>query len=699
MIEARRAHLVAALDKSGIKLRAVVDAAEGQIQIYADGPPMTGPPEQLAGRGTLSFNLDDLVVAGFASNLSIAGVLDLSYDGKVLNLDATKPIVAALADIAPGGLPASIQRWLKFPISLRLEQLKLQASLDDAGPHLGGRVALSAGTSDGQSLKGTLAGSAAMDANGILRAAEPIRFTAAYKAPALTLQGTKLTGPAIMMAGVFRLASDSMVLSLDRPLILTAKEITSKTGPVVARKVRVQATQDEASFLTIKRGGADAGGVRFRARLTIPETSLHVADLPAMLHLPAMRVIGSHAAKDDAITLSVDTQKGRVVLPQQAVAVDGIEASFEVGQATTILLRSAELRHIGVPPHIVPLVASGRASVDGTQIAFTGRVGDRNGRVVMDVSGTHKMISGAGTATVRFHPLTFLPGAIQPRDLLPVLGKDVSAASGEIAAGGAIAWSGKRLISDLRITLTDISFTTGGLQVEGVNMSLALDRPWPPTSPPKQRLSVARITAGIPFENATTTFQLVSQGLVRVDRGGVDLLGGRVETRDVVVDPQSPHVETVLQVSGVDVAEIMTIADVEGATGTGRLSGHIPVRFANGILEVENGVLETESPGVLRYKPKVPPAALQGSGEQISLVRGALENFHYKDLRLELNGRSGGEWTTILHLKGKNPEFLEGYPFEFNLNLSGKLDEIIRSGLESYQHPERLGKGAQPSAP
>jgi hypothetical protein len=36
---------------------------------------------------------------------------------------------------------------------------------------------------------------------------------------------------------------------------------------------------------------------------------------------------------------------------------------------------------------------------------------------------------------------------------------------------------------------------------------------------------------------------------------------------------------------------------------------------------------------------------------------------------------------------------MDGYPFVFNLNLSGRLDEIIRDGLRSYALPARLGEG------
>jgi hypothetical protein len=58
-----------------------------------------------------------------------------------------------------------------------------------------------------------------------------------------------------------------------------------------------------------------------------------------------------------------------------------------------------------------------------------------------------------------------------------------------------------------------------------------------------------------------------------------------------------------------------------------------------------------------------------------------------------VDGRSGDEWSIKFHIEGKNPDFMDGYPFVFNLNLSGRLDEIIRDGLRSYALPARLGEG------
>jgi hypothetical protein len=90
---------------------------------------------------------------------------------------------------------------------------------------------------------------------------------------------------------------------------------------------------------------------------------------------------------------------------------------------------------------------------------------------------------------------------------------------------------------------------------------------------------------------------------------------------------------------------------------------------------------------------------LQGGDEGVSLMLDALKNFHYDEISVTVDGRSGDEWSVKLHVEGKNPDFMDAYPFIFNFNLSGRLDEIIRSGLRSYDLPARLGEGISKERP
>ena len=144
---------------------------------------------------------------------------------------------------------------------------------------------------------------------------------------------------------------------------------------------------------------------------------------------------------------------------------------------------------------------------------------------------------------------------------------------------------------------------------------------------------------------------------------------------------------------------LLAIAAIDGAAASGRLNGEIPLVVSRDGFSVANAVLETGAPGVLRYAPAVPPPALQGGGEGVSLMLEALKNFHYDVVSLAVDGRSGDEWSVKLHIEGENPNFMDAYPFVFNLNLSGKLDEIIRTGLQSYELPARVGEGISKGRP
>jgi hypothetical protein len=110
-------------------------------------------------------------------------------------------------------------------------------------------------------------------------------------------------------------------------------------------------------------------------------------------------------------------------------------------------------------------------------------------------------------------------------------------------------------------------------------------------------------------------------------------------------------------------------------------------------------VLAATGPGTLRYAPSTAPSALLGGGESVALALQALSNFQYSDLTLTVNRAAGGDTVALMQVKGRNPDFYGGHPVEFNLNISGKLDQILNRGLAGYRIPDtirdRLGDFAQ----
>jgi hypothetical protein len=150
-----------------------------------------------------------------------------------------------------------------------------------------------------------------------------------------------------------------------------------------------------------------------------------------------------------------------------------------------------------------------------------------------------------------------------------------------------------------------------------------------------------------------------------------------------------------LTAEGLDLAQLFALTKLDGLSGEGRIRGTLPVRISGSEAVIEGGELRADGLGWLRYRPAEAPAALQAGGENVGLLLQALENFRYEALRITLDGRTDAEMDIGLHVQGANPDLYDGYPIEFNLDLEGELANILRSGLASYQIPERIREQMQ----
>ncbi|MGZ9189593.1 MAG: intermembrane phospholipid transport protein YdbH family protein, partial [Nitrospira sp.] len=119
-----------------------------------------------------------------------------------------------------------------------------------------------------------------------------------------------------------------------------------------------------------------------------------------------------------------------------------------------------------------------------------------------------------------------------------------------------------------------------------------------------------------------------------------------------------------------DLQTVLDAANVDAARASGRVSGRIPVSFSRRGVAINQGTLASDEQGILTYRPAVPPAALQQEDGGIKLLRDALENFHYDRLTITLDGESGNEWNSMIHIAGKNPNLLDGQPLVLNANLT-----------------------------
>jgi hypothetical protein len=242
------------------------------------------------------------------------------------------------------------------------------------------------------------------------------------------------------------------------------------------------------------------------------------------------------------------------------------------------------------------------------------------------------------------------------------------------------------LTGDARVALADVSASTRHIRIAGVGGSVELVQLFPPLTSGVEQLRAREIHPGVPFSNASLDFALepakpAHGSRLRIARFETEFAGGRISVAETVIDPVAATNAIEFRVTDVDVAALFALAGVDGFTGTGRLSGSIPVAVRGRAVAIPRGNL-VASGGVVQIRSERIAAALAGGGKPVDAMVDALRDFHYEELSVEITKTFDGETSAALHLSGANPAVLEGQPFRINLNLSGNLDRLAASLIE-----------------
>jgi hypothetical protein len=274
--------------------------------------------------------------------------------------------------------------------------------------------------------------------------------------------------------------------------------------------------------------------------------------------------------------------------------------------------------------------------------------------------------------------------------LIPGLAASVSKLSGTLALSLAADWSGATATSRGSITLQDVGATTPNFTLEGLSTTVSLTSLSPLATADSQVLTMKRLLAGVPLTDGKVTFGLDRHNKLNIADAHWSIAGGTLGTYDQQLDLYGPNQNLGLVVKGVELAQLLTLVNVNGLSAEGTVEGAIPLRRTKDIIRIEHGVLQTSAAGVLRYDPADTPSFLQGQpGEGTAILRDALKDFRYRQLSLTIDGDLGGEEQIKLKLSGANPTLYGGLPVALNVNLSGALDSIARTSVEAYTNPTK----------
>ncbi|MGZ4960852.1 MAG: intermembrane phospholipid transport protein YdbH family protein, partial [Methylomonas sp.] len=168
--------------------------------------------------------------------------------------------------------------------------------------------------------------------------------------------------------------------------------------------------------------------------------------------------------------------------------------------------------------------------------------------------------------------------------------------------------------------------------------------------------------------------QLLDRKLT-LERATLPMFGGMIEILPATVNIDQRPVLLTLGMQNIDLSQLLDSLDYPALSGSGSISGKLPLRLDSDTLEVEKGVLKGMHPGVLRY---LGPAA---DNENIAFK--ALRNLTYHSLQAQVDYRPNGDYHLGLRLEGNNPEVLSGHALAFNLTISGHLPELLKNSILS----------------
>ncbi len=413
---------------------------------------------------------------------------------------------------------------------------------------------------------------------------------------------------------------------------------------------------------------------------------------------PQVQLAGTFNLKTNDMVGTLSSQGGQITQPLYMLRLRGgkldAEISIKEGKIDAtgkgVGFQATSLEKL---PLFTPLNLGGSATLKESQIVFNSEVNTPSQGLRLQTKGVHSLTSGKGNLSFTLQPLTFTPEGLQPKSLHPPLGGIVSSVSGLITAQGKIAWPTSPLTSSMSLTMKNMALSTDTARLEGLDLILDLNSLWPPSAAPGQTLTLALADVGVPVTQLYAEFGISYPGVVEAKIIEWPWAGGTIRTHNAQFGLTSGDTNLTLDVEDLDLEQLIPLLNLEGLNGTGLLSGKIPVVLRpKGDSIISGAKLYSQGDGVIQFKNQAGAQALGAGGGSASLLSTALEDFHYKTLKAEIEGELTGEMEIRVHLAGFNPSLYDGYPLELNLALQGGVNQLLKSGSTITDVPKNLRK-------
>lgn len=421
-------------------------------------------------------------------------------------------------------------------------------------------------------------------------------------------------------------------------------------------------------------------GATLAAQLN-PERLTLTGALPLAIPRSAWKVSASAKAKPAAdfrhdITVRGEASSAQLRLEQEGRTVTLGPTQVRVEQFA--MTPRGTLADLAVTANAVRFSAAwpapdlrARVRLDGDRVRSEGSV-LLGGEEAVRFAGSQTLARACGQATLTAqHALATLGKRLQPRP--PALAP-LDLAAGAADANLEVDWCDAKVVAKGALHLRDARIGWEKAQAQGVQAALQLDSWQPLRGSIRLNATRGQLATGSELGNLDLDLALTEDAL-QIRTLHLGLLGGAVHSAPITL-PWPPTGQPLpLAIEQIDLGQLLDVFNVSGLSGSGRLDGVLPLAYRDGALEVRDGHLNSAGGGTLKYAPA--QVIADNPGLQ------ALRNLRFQKLDMRLNYASNGAYRTESVLEGSNPDFYDGYPIRFSLNINGELPGLFRSALFS----------------
>lgn len=323
---------------------------------------------------------------------------------------------------------------------------------------------------------------------------------------------------------------------------------------------------------------------------------------------------------------------------------------------------------------------AGGATLAAGVVNFNGRITmAQSGIQIAQITGRHSLEDNAGSLSFDRTPLIFARRTFQPYHLSPLL-IGPAAVTGRVDVSGAVSWANDSLKANASLDLRKVGFVLASAgSFEGVSGRIEVSDLLNLKSGPGQRLTIDKITLGLPIEKGIIDFQLIGFDAIRLQRAEWPFVGGfiRVKATDFSF---ASTAENKIDAQAVDwnLATLVEHFKVPDLKLQGIVNGEFPVVFSAGSAQIDNAVLASTGPGVIQYEGSATDAVADNEATT-GMVMDALKDFRFEVLKIGLDGNLAGKMVLSLDMLGRNPAVLNGKAFQMNISIDSELAKLVNS--------------------